>query len=106
MMTADRPYTDADVEWMAELLWDLDRPGPLFATWRELAAGGLRAADVYRERARAVLDALTAAGWRNLRHVIGYRIPGDMLLAPEDVVIVTGQSITHTTPPERGEQDD
>ena len=94
-MTAERPYTDADVRLVTA------------AIAGDGVAGDLKYRSLARDLvAGAVLDALTAAGWRNLRHVIGYRIPGDMLLAPEDVVIVTGQSITHTTPPERGEQDD
>ena len=114
---SDRPYTDTDVELVAKASASRRRysqHGQLCPVWvnrpkgvqtgdsRFPAGAELGRCDCWimpgaRRKARAVLDALTAAGWRNLRHVIGYRIPGDILLAPEDVVIVTGQSITHTT---------
>ena len=55
-MTADRTYTDADVETVARVIADGHKRDHSYHpdewTWREFARD-----------ARAVLDALTAAGW-------------------------------------------
>jgi hypothetical protein len=58
-MAADH---DPAVELLADVLCDLDRTSPHIPTFREYVAAGSRTADRYRERARAVLDALRAAG--------------------------------------------
>ena len=74
---SDRPYTDADVETVATAIEDA---GGAAMTWGE-----------HKDAARAVLDALTAAGWLNLSTVAAYRV-GAMRFRPSDVRIET-----HTT---------
>ena len=55
-------HDPATVELVAEALWaPLDADGD--RSWAEFAADAPRAARMYRRQARAVLDALTAAGW-------------------------------------------
>jgi hypothetical protein len=59
-MTTDDRYTDADVEWVAEVLYWVPY-GTYSQSWAEYAATNPDAAH-YRAAANAVLEALTAAG--------------------------------------------
>ena len=55
---SERPYTDADVETVATAIEDA---GGAAMTWGE-----------HKDAARAVLDALTAAGWRQVRGIVRF----------------------------------
>lgn len=70
-MQPDRRWTDADREMAAAAIADADMD-PARSTPDDFAT--------------AVLDTLTAAGWRNLRHVSGYEIDGE-IHHPRDVQI-------------------
>ena len=94
---SERPYTDADVAWLAEVLWSpLNHTFDGAPTWSQFVADSPQSAVAYRQQARAVLDALTAAGWMR-GHCPGCECPD----VPYD-----GAPPTHrlVIAPEEGEQ--